>query len=159
MSTPLVLHVNGSPREVAADPSLPLLQALHDDLDLTGTKYGCGEGQCGACTVLVDGVPVRACITPLGALGAGRIATIEGLERDGALHPVQQAFLETDALQCGYCTPGMIMAGVALLARNPDPTDAQIAAHLEGNVCRCGCHPRIVAALRRAAQLAREARS
>jgi aerobic-type carbon monoxide dehydrogenase small subunit (CoxS/CutS family) len=159
MSTPLVLHVNGSPRELAADPSLPLLYALRDDLDLTGTKYGCGEGQCGACTVLVDGVPVRSCVTPLGSLGAGRVATIEGLERDGALHPVQQAFLETDALQCGYCTPGMIMAGVALLARNPDPTDAQIAAHLEGNLCRCGCHPRIVAALRRAAQLVREARS
>jgi aerobic-type carbon monoxide dehydrogenase small subunit (CoxS/CutS family) len=102
---------------------------------------------------------VRSCVTPLGSLGAGRVATIEGLERDGALHPVQQAFLETDALQCGYCTPGMIMAGVALLARNPDPTDAQIAAHLEGNLCRCGCHPRIVAALRRAAQLVREARS
>ena len=157
MATPLVLHVNGESREVTADPSLPLLYALRDVLDLTGTKYGCGESRCGACTVLVDGSPVRACVTPVGSIGAGRITTIEGLEQDGTLHPVQQAFLETDALQCGYCTPGMILSGVALLARNPDPSAGQIAAHLEDNVCRCGCHPRIIAAMRRAAALAKEA--
>ena len=156
MSTPLVLHVNGESREVSADPSTPLLFALRDGLDLTGAKYGCGEGQCGACTVLVDGTPVRSCVTPLGSIGAGNVTTIEGLEHDGKLHPVQQAFLEIDALQCGYCTPGMILSGVALLARNPDPTAGQIAAHLEGNVCRCGCHPRIVAAMQRAAAIAKE---
>lgn len=154
MATPSVLHVNGTPREISADPADSLLRTLHGGLDLTGAKYGCGEGMCGACTVLVDGRPVRACITPLGSVGAGQVVTIEGLERDGRLHPVQQAFLETDALQCGYCTPGMILSAVALLARNPHPTAGQIATHLEGNVCRCGCHPRIVAAVLRAAELA-----
>lgn len=156
MSTPIVLHVNGSVREVTADPSSALLFALRDGLDLIGAKYGCGEGQCGACTVLLDGTPVRSCVTPLGSVGAGRITTIEGLERDGQLHPVQQGFIECDAFQCGYCTPGMILSGVALLARTPKPTPEQIAAFLQGNVCRCGGYPRITAALQRASILAAE---
>jgi len=157
MTTPIALHLNGTVRDVVADPSVSLLVALRDGLDLTGAKYGCGEGQCGACTVLLDGTPVRSCVTPLGSVGAGRVTTIEGLEQDGRLHPVQQAFLDCDALQCGYCTPGMIMAGVALLARTPRPTPEQISAALQGNVCRCGGYPRIVAALQRASTLSAEA--
>lgn len=156
MSTPIALHVNGSVRDVTADPSSALLFALRDGLDLTGAKYGCGEGQCGACTVLLDGTPVRSCVTSLGSVGAGRITTIEGLERDGQLHPVQQGFIECDAFQCGYCTPGMILSGVALLARTPQPTPEQIATFLQGSICRCGGYPRIAAALQRASILAAE---
>src|SRR6266446_6225214 len=116
------LRINGVRRQIQADPERSLLSVLRDDLDLTGSKYGCGEGQCGACTVLLDGVATRSCITPVGAVGARQITTIEGLEQNGKLHPLQEAFLEMGAMQCGYCTCGMIMSGAALLRKNPHPT-------------------------------------
>ena len=147
------LVVNGTRRRVEGDAERNLLGVLRDELDLTGAKYGCGEAQCGACTVLVDGQPVRSCVTPLRAAAGKQITTIEGLERNGRLHPLQQAFLEADALQCGYCTPGMILSGVGLLKRNPRPSEAEIVRAMNGNVCRCGAYPRIVAAVRRAAEI------
>jgi aerobic-type carbon monoxide dehydrogenase small subunit (CoxS/CutS family) len=153
------LHVNGSPRRVEADPERSLLSVLRDDLDLTGTKYGCGEGECGACTVLIDGVPARSCITTLGEVGSKQVTTIEGLERDGQLHPLQAAFLESDALQCGYCTSGMIMSGAALLEQQAAPSRDEIVRHMNGNICRCGTYQRIVAAITRASENMREARS
>ena len=146
------LHVNGTRRRIEADADRSLLSVLRDDLDLTGSKYGCGEGQCGACTVLLDGQAIRSCITKLGAASGKKITTIEGIEKNGRLHPLQEAFLEADALQCGYCTPGMIMSSVALLARNPTPSEQDIVRSMEGNVCRCGTYPRIVTAIRKAAQ-------
>ncbi len=146
------LVINGAARDVHSSPETPLLTVLRDELDLTGAKYGCGEGQCGACTVLLDGVAVRSCITPLRAAEGKRITTIEGLERNGRLHPLQDAFIQADAMQCGYCTAGMIMGGVALLRRNPNPSDAEIGHALEGHVCRCGTYPRIVQAVRMAAR-------
>lgn len=136
---------------MASDPERPLLYVLRDELNLTGAKYGCGEGQCGACTVLLDGAPVRSCLTPLKAAQGKTVATIESLEQNGRLHPVQQAFIEEDAMQCGYCTPGMIMSSVGLLIKNPHPTEAEIRSGLQGNICRCGTYPRIVEAVRRAA--------
>jgi aerobic-type carbon monoxide dehydrogenase small subunit (CoxS/CutS family) len=145
------LHINGTRRRVDASPVRSLLSVLRDDLDLTGAKYGCGEGQCGACTVLLDGHAVRSCITHVSAAAGKRITTIEGLERAGALHPLQQAFLETGAMQCGYCTSGMILSGVSLLAQNASPTDSEIVHGMQGNICRCGTYPRIVAAVRLAA--------
>jgi aerobic-type carbon monoxide dehydrogenase small subunit (CoxS/CutS family) len=145
------IHVNGAVHRLNADPERSLLSVLRDDLDLTGTKYGCGEGQCGACTVLIDGEPKRSCMTPLSAVAGKQIVTIEGIEQNGRLHPLQQAFLDVDALQCGYCSPGMIVSGVALLHKNPNPSEQEIAHALEGNVCRCGTYPRIVLAVRRAA--------
>jgi aerobic-type carbon monoxide dehydrogenase small subunit (CoxS/CutS family) len=147
------LVVNGTRRRVEGDAERNLLGVLRDELDLTGAKYGCGEAQCGACTVLVDGQPVRSCVTPLRAAAGKQITTIEGLERNGRLHPLQQAFLEADALQCGYCTPGMILSGVGLLKRNPRPSEAEIVRAMNGNLCRCGAYPRIVAAVRRAAEI------
>jgi aerobic-type carbon monoxide dehydrogenase small subunit (CoxS/CutS family) len=153
---PVDLFVNGTRRSVEADAGSSLLGVLRDELDLTGTKYGCGEGQCGACTVLVDGRPVRSCITQVGGVAGKRITTVEGLERDGRLHPVQEAFLEEGAMQCGYCIPGMIMSGVGLLEANPDPSAQEIVRAMEGNICRCGTYPRIVAAIRRAAASARK---
>jgi len=152
------LQVNGVKRAVEAEPGAMLLGALRDQLDLTGTKYGCGEGQCGACTVLLDGRPVRSCITRVETAAGKPITTIEGLERDGRLHPVQQAFLDASAFQCGYCTPGMILESAALLARTPAPSEAEIRQGLEGHICRCGTYPRIVAAVRMAAQTTRGAR-
>ncbi|MDE3109654.1 MAG: (2Fe-2S)-binding protein [Acidobacteriota bacterium] len=146
------LRVNGAVHPVNADPQNSLLSVLRDQLDLTGTKYGCGEAQCGACTVLIDGHPRRSCITPVGAAVGRQITTIEGLEQNGKLNPVQEAFLEEQAMQCGYCTSGMIMAAVAFLKTNPNPTDEEIAHGMEGNICRCGTYPRIVAAVQRAAQ-------
>ncbi len=146
------LNVNGVRRRVDADPERTLLSVLRDDLDLTGTKYGCGEGQCGACTVLVDGRSVRSCTARVGAVAGKQIVTIEGLEREGRLHPLQDAFLQADALQCGYCTPGMIMTAAALLRQNPNPTAEEIGRFMQGNVCRCGTYPRIVAAVRMAAK-------
>ncbi len=146
------LLVNGVRRRVESDAAETLLRVLRDDLDLTGTKYGCGEGQCGACTVLVDGHPIRACVTKVAAVAGKPVTTIEGLEVDGHLHPVQTAFLEVDAMQCGYCTPGMIVEGVAFLRRTPDPSEAEIARVMEAHVCRCCAYPRIVQALRRAAR-------
>jgi len=143
---------------VAADAEARLLSVLRDQLDLTGAKYGCGEGQCGACTVLIDGFPRRSCITKVRAAAARKITTIEGLEKDGRLHPVQQAFLDAGAFQCGYCTSGMLMSATALLKANPNPTEEEIARFMEGNVCRCGTYPRIVAAIRNAARLTKEGR-
>jgi aerobic-type carbon monoxide dehydrogenase small subunit (CoxS/CutS family) len=146
------LDVNGVRRRIDADSERTLLSVLRDDLDLTGTKYGCGEGQCAACTVLIDGQAVRSCLTKVGTLAGKRIVTIEGLTPKEGLHPVQQAFLEADALQCGWCTPGMIMGAVSLLRRNPNPTDAEIASGMTGHICRCGTYPRVVAAIRAAAK-------
>ena len=148
------IEVNGRRRSVDVDPARSLLSVLRDELELTGTKYGCGEGQCGACTVLLGDTPVHACITPVSSASGKPITTIEGLERDGRLHPLQQAFIDEGALQCGYCTPGMIMAGVALLRANPAPTPGEIGRAMEGNICRCGTYPRIVAAVQRAAKSA-----
>lgn len=145
------LEVNGRRHELDVDPSRSLLSVVRDELALTGAKYGCGEGQCGACTVLVGGRAVHSCMTPVSAAAGHPITTIEGLEQDGRLHPVQQAFVEEGAMQCGYCTPGMVMAAVSLLRANPSPNDEQIVAGMDGNVCRCGTYPRIVAAVRRAA--------
>jgi aerobic-type carbon monoxide dehydrogenase small subunit (CoxS/CutS family) len=152
------LLVNGSARRVDADPDRSLLSVLRDVLDLTGAKYGCGEGRCGACTVLVDGQPVRSCLARVGAVAGKPVTTVEGLERDGVLHPVQQAFLTEGALQCGYCTPGMIVAAAGLLAENHAPTDPEIVKAMDGHVCRCGTYPRILAAIRRAAGASKEAR-
>lgn len=145
------LQINGGEQRVDVPPSASLLTVLRTELGLTGAKYGCGEGQCGACTVLVDGLAVRSCVSPVSTLQGKRITTIEGLAPAGALHPVQQAFAELDAMQCGYCTAGMIMSAVALLARQPDATADQIAGGMNGNICRCGSHPRIVDAIRKAA--------
>ncbi len=134
------------------DPDSSLLFALRDELNLTGAKYGCGEGQCGACTVLINGVAMRSCVTPLRATAGKQITTIEGLSRDGKLHPLQEAFIEADAMQCGYCTAGMILSGVSLLRKDPAPSEARIRQGLEGNVCRCGTYPRIVTAVRMASR-------
>ena len=147
------LVVNGEPRTVDVDPARSLLGVVRGELGLTGTKAGCGEGECGACTVLLDGQAVHSCLTPVSDAAGKRLTTIEGLETHGVLHPVQQAFLDEGAMQCGYCTPGMIMAAVALLATDPTPSPRAIARALEGNVCRCGTHPRIMAAVERAAIL------
>jgi aerobic-type carbon monoxide dehydrogenase small subunit (CoxS/CutS family) len=151
------LQVNGSERRIDAEADRTLLSVLRDDLELTGAKYGCGEGRCGACTVLVDGSPVRACLTAVGAVGEKSVTTIEGLEQNGRLHPLQEAFLELGALQCGYCTCGMIMAGAALLKENPQPSREAIVKSLDGHICRCGTYPRILAAVSRAAQTLKEA--
>ena len=145
------IQVNGVRHSLNADGEQPLLDVLRDNLGLTGTKFGCGEGQCGACTVLVDGVPIRSCRTPVGSVGPQQVTTIEGLEKDGRLHPLQQAFLDAGAMQCAYCTSGMIMSGFVLLTKNPHPTDAEIVGFMEGNICRCGVYPRIVDAIKRAA--------
>ena len=144
--------VNGVKRRVEAEAERNLLSVLRDDLDLTGSKYGCGEGKCGACTVLIDGKATRSCITPIGDCAAKAITTIEGLERDGKLHPLQEAFLQVGAMQCGYCTPGMIMSGVALLGKNPHPTHPEIVRAMDGNICRCGTYFRIVQAIHQAAE-------
>jgi aerobic-type carbon monoxide dehydrogenase small subunit (CoxS/CutS family) len=140
------LTVNGARRRIDADPDAKLLGVLRDSLDLTGTKYGCGEGQCGACTVLLDGQPVRSCILPVRSAAGKHITTIEGIH-----HPLQDAFLEEGAMQCGYCTSGMIVSGVALLAKTPNPSRDEIVRHMNGNVCRCGTYLRIIAAIRKAA--------
>jgi len=152
MGVSIDLNVNGVSRRVNADPERTLLSVLREDLDLTGTKYGCGEGQCAACTVLIDGVPTRSCLAKAGAVAGKRIVTIEGLARDGKLHPVQEAFLEADALQCGWCTPGMILGAAGLLARNPHPSAAEIASAMNGHICRCGTYPRVVRAIQSAAK-------
>jgi aerobic-type carbon monoxide dehydrogenase small subunit (CoxS/CutS family) len=144
------LTVNGVHRTVEGDPGRHLLYVLRDELDLTGTKYGCGEGQCGACTVLLDGVPFRSCQTPLRIAQGKQITTIEGLAVNGHLHPLQEAFIQADAMQCGYCTPGMILSASALLRKNPNPSDAEILRAMEGNICRCGTYPRILTAIRSA---------
>jgi aerobic-type carbon monoxide dehydrogenase small subunit (CoxS/CutS family) len=148
----ITLLVNGNERKVEPAPEESLLSVLRNRLGLTGTKYGCGEGQCGACTVLIDGRSVRSCLTPAATVANKKIITIEGVSTNGNLHPLQQAFLDEEAFQCGYCTPGMIMSAQALLRANPTPTDEQIIEHMNGNICRCGTYPRIMAAIRRARQ-------
>jgi aerobic-type carbon monoxide dehydrogenase small subunit (CoxS/CutS family) len=152
------LSINGQKHEIDADPDTTLLEVLRDDLGLTGTKYGCGESQCGACTVLIDGAAQHSCIIPISEVAGQSIATIESLAADGRLHPVQQAFLYEGAMQCGYCVTGMIMAAVGLLASNPNPTEAQIVGRMNGNICRCGGYPRMVAAVKRAAVAMRGAK-
>ena len=146
------LRINGARRQIQADPERSLLSVLRDDLDLTGSKYGCGEGQCGACTVLLDGAAVRSCITPVRAVAGREITTIEGLEKNGRLHPLQQAFIDAESMQCGYCTSGMILSGVALLRANANPARPEIVRAMQGNVCRCGTYPRILLAVQMAAQ-------
>jgi len=150
------ITVNGQARRIDTDPARPLLEVLREDLQLTGTKYGCGEGQCRACTVLIDGAPALSCITPIRAAAGRRITTIEGLAKDGRLHPVQQAFAQEGAMQCGYCTPGMILQTVALLEKTPAPTRAQILNALNASLCRCNGYPRIIAAVEFAARLQRD---
>ena len=152
MITVTELQVNGTKHRVETDPDRSLLSVLRDDFHLTGSKYGCGEGRCGACTVTIDGKATRSCTTSLGNCAGKRITTIEGLERDGKLHPLQEAFLEIGAMQCAYCTPGMIMAGVALLSKNASPTRQEIIRAMEGNICRCGTYTRILQAVNKAAQ-------
>jgi aerobic-type carbon monoxide dehydrogenase small subunit (CoxS/CutS family) len=151
------LRINGKAVRVDADRDRPLLGVLRDDLGLTGSKYGCGEGRCGACTVLIDGQPARSCVTKLSAVAAREITTIEGLAKDGALHPLQQAFLDAGAMQCAYCTSGMIVTGVGLLRQNPDPSRQEIVEYMDGNICRCGTYPRIIAAIRMVARAVKEA--
>ncbi len=148
-----LLHINGASLHVAAPSDETLLSVLRNRLDLTGAKYGCGEGQCGACTVLIDGVPTRSCLIPVSAVGGAKIVTIEGLGQDGQLTPVQQAFVEEGALQCGYCTSGMVLRATALLRETPQPGHEQIVHAMDGNLCRCGTYPRIVAAVQLAARL------
>lgn len=146
------LTINGRPYTVDTDPQTSLLSVLREQLDLTGSKYGCGEGQCGACTVLIDGKAQRSCITRVSAVSQKQITTIEGLANGEHLHPVQEAFLEAGAMQCGYCTSGMIMSAVALLQRNSSPSESEIINFMDGNVCRCGTYPRIVSAIQKAAK-------
>ena len=148
------LRINGRTHAVEGDPGDSLLSVLRDELGLTGSKFGCGEGFCGACTVLVDGDMTRSCVARIGALDGKAITTIEGLASGERLHPVQEAFVEAEAFQCGYCTPGMVMATVGLLRRTPNPTDQDIARLMDRNVCRCGTYPRLVAAIKLAASRA-----
>src|ERR1700730_5062585 len=156
MANSLQLEVNGKRYAVKYPGDTPLLYVLRDELGLTGTKYGCGEGQCGACTVLLGGAPRRSCQIPVSAAAGRPITTIEGLEQNGKLHPVQQAFLDAGAFQCAYCTSGMIMSSVGLLKTNPNPSPADIVQGLQGNMCRCGTHPRIMEAVLNAAKVSRE---
>ena len=146
------LKVNGVSRSVAAEPDTPLLYVLRNDLELNGAKYGCGLAQCGACTVLVDGKATRSCVTPIDGLGKTEITTIEGLGSPAKPHALQHAFIEEQAVQCGYCINGMIMSAKELLDRNPRPSEQDVRAALEGNLCRCGTHNRIIRAVLRAAQ-------
>jgi aerobic-type carbon monoxide dehydrogenase small subunit (CoxS/CutS family) len=147
-----ILKINGANLPVSAPAEESLLSALRDRLNLTGTKYGCGEGQCGACTVLLDGKPSRSCLTPVSVAAGMKITTVEGLEQDGKLSPVQQAFLDEGAFQCGYCTSGMVLCATALIRETPHPTEEQIVSYMNGNICRCGTYPRIIDAVKRASQ-------
>lgn len=151
MDVTITLKVNGAERAVTTDPERSLLEVLREDVGLTGTKYGCGEGRCGSCTVLMDGKPVRSCVLPVTMAAGKAITTIEGLARGDALHPVQEAFVEEGAMQCGYCTSGMILSAVALLEQTPNPSDEQIVEAMNGNICRCNGYVKIVNAVRRAA--------
>jgi aerobic-type carbon monoxide dehydrogenase small subunit (CoxS/CutS family) len=150
MPAKYTLLINGQSFSVDAEPDENLLSVLRDELDLTGTKYGCGEGQCGACTVLIDGRAQRSCVTPIPSASGKSITTVEGLAKENRLHPVQQAFLDEAAMQCAYCTSGMIMSAVSLLNYKQNPSDAEILQFMQGNICRCGTYPRIVAAVRKA---------
>ena len=149
------LRVNGASKTVQVEPDTPLLYVLRNDLELNGPKFGCGLAQCGACTVLADGKPVRSCVTPVSAAAGGQVTTIEGLGTPERLHPLQRAFIEEQACQCGYCGNGMVMSAKALLDRNPRPSEAQIKAALDGHLCRCASHNRIVRAVQRAAKALR----
>jgi len=151
----ITLRVTGKSRTLDVEPDTPLLYVLRTDLELNGPKFGCGLAQCGACTVLVDGKPVRSCVTPVSAAAKGQVTTIEGLGTSERLHPLQRAFIEEQACQCGYCGNGMVMSAKALLDRNPRPSEAQIKAALDGHLCRCASHNRIVRAVQRAAQALR----
>ncbi len=146
------LSINGVNRSVEADADEPLLYVLRNEIELNGAKFGCGLGQCGACTVLKDGAPIRSCVVPAASLVGAQITTLEGLGAGGKLHPLQQAFLDEQAGQCAYCIPGMIMTAAALLKRSPQPAEPEIRAALQGNLCRCGSHNRIVRAIQRAAK-------
>jgi nicotinate dehydrogenase subunit A len=146
------LQVNGAAKSVSAEPDTPLLYILRNDLELNGPRFGCGLSQCGACTVLVDGRPTRSCVTAVSSLGGKSISTLDGLGSKDRLHPLQKAFIEEQAAQCGYCTNGMIMSAKALLDKTPKPTEAQIKKALAANLCRCGAHNRIVRAVLRAAR-------
>jgi carbon-monoxide dehydrogenase small subunit len=152
MDVTLTFTVNGQAKTITSDPQRPLLDVLREELHLTGTKYGCGEGRCGACTVLMDGQRVLSCVAPVAQADKKAITTIEGLARGDSLHPVQQAFLEEGAMQCGYCTPGMILTAVALLEKNPKPTDEEIAEEMNVNLCRCNGYVKILKAVRHAAE-------
>ena len=156
MAKVIDLNVNGKKLRVDVDSQTPLLFVLRDHLNLTGTKYGCGEAKCGVCTVLVDGQVTRSCVTPVGRVSGKQIAPIEGLEKDGKLHPLQEAFLKADALQCGYCTSGMIITAASLLNKNPKPSREEIVKHMDANICRCGTYPRIVNAIEIAAGTRKE---
>ena len=149
MAGSYTLQVNGSGRSVTVEPDTPLLYVLRNDLELNGPRFGCGLAQCGACTVLIDGRPVRSCVTPVSGVGAKSVTTLEGLGGGSKLHPLQQAFIDEQAAQCGYCANGMIMAAKALLDRTPHPTEAQVKKALAANLCRCGTHNRIVRAVLR----------
>ena len=159
MKRPIAFTLNGSPRTLTVDDDRPLLWVLRHDLGLTGAKYGCGEGLCGACTVLVDDRAVRACTASIKGIAGRKVVTIEGLEKDGALHPLQRAFLEERAFQCGFCTPGMIMNACALLLRTPRPTAAEIVREMDDNLCRCGSHLRILRAIQAAAAAVQRGRA
>lgn len=156
MKEAIAFELNGKPVTVEVDPDRVLLWVLRTELGLTGTKYGCGEGHCGACTVIIDGEPVRSCLTPMTEVAGKRVLTIEGLEADGRLHPLQEAFVEHNAMQCGFCTSGMIMAAYGLLKQNPAPEGADIVQGLEGNLCRCGGYVRILRAVDSAARAMRQ---
>lgn len=153
------LAINGQTYNVDADPDATLLSVLREQLELTGSKYGCGEGQCGACTVLVDGKARRSCQTPVSTVADKSVTTIEGLAKNDNLHPVQQAFLDEGAMQCAYCTSGMIMSAVSLLSFKPNPSEKEIVDYMQGNICRCGTQPRIIEAIRKAAAAMQGARS
>ena len=148
----MVLNINGVKHEVAVDPDVPLLTVLRDYLGLTGSKYGCGEGACGACTVLINDKPLRSCITLVNSVAGKEVTTIEGLETDGKLHAVQEAFLSTDGFQCSYCASGMIMSAVAMLKNNPSPSEDAIVKAMNGNICRCGAYPYVVKAIQLASK-------
>lgn len=155
MEETIRFKLNGNETELVTDPNQILLWVLRDHFGLTGTKYGCGIGFCGACTVLIDGEPARSCMMPVSDVAGRSVVTIEGLEKDGKIHPVQQAFIDHDALQCGFCTPGMILTAVGMLEKNPSPAREEIVAGLEENLCRCGAHKRIIEAVEDAAEVIR----
>lgn len=155
MEETIRFKLNGKETELVTDPNQILLWVLRDHFGLTGTKYGCGIGFCGACTVLIDGEPARSCMMPVSDVAGRSVVTIEGLEKDGRIHPVQQAFIDHDALQCGFCTPGMILTAVGMLEKNPSPAREEIVSGLEENLCRCGAHKRIIEAVEDAAEVIR----
>jgi len=148
------LNINGKERQVDVDPEMPLLWVLRDELDMKGTKFGCGKALCGACTIHLNGAAIRSCVLPVSATAGAQITTIEGLSEDGS-HPVQQAWIEVDVPQCGYCQAGQIMTASAMLANNPNPNEGEVAAVMSGNLCRCGTYPRIKKAVERAIQLSK----